>query len=168
MDKAFTMKKLLLSVSILALLAGPAIARNIAVPSKDPAATITVPDNWKFEEIEYGYSAVSPGKDVFFSVEYASKDKIDAMMENNKAWMKENGIDGSVKPTKVEMDFGGLSGTVFRFDTKDENGPTRVDFVVLPGGKNRTIFLTLWGSEQERKKHSAEVDAIMSSVKAIQ
>jgi hypothetical protein len=162
------MKKLLLTASLLALLASPATARNIAVPANDPAATITVPDSWKFTEIDYGYSAESPGKDVFFSVEYARANKIDAMMENNQAWMKENGIDGSVKPTKVEMSFGGLSGTVFRFDTKDENGPTRVDFVLLPGGKDRVIFLTLWGSEAERKKHSDDVDAIMNSVKPIQ
>ena len=83
------MKHLLFAASILALLAGPAMARNIAVPASDPAATVTVPDNWKFEEIDYGYSAVSPDKDVFFSVEYAGKNKIDAMMKNNEDWMKE-------------------------------------------------------------------------------
>jgi len=162
------MKQFLIGASLLACLVSPAFARNIAVPANDPVALVTVPDSWKFEEIDYGYSAVSPGKDVFFSVEYADKNKIDAMMENNKVWMKENGIDGTVKPVEAEMDFGGLSGTVFRFDTKDEEGPTRVDFVLLPGGKNRVIFLTLWGSSEERKKHSDEVEAIMKSVKAIQ
>jgi opacity protein-like surface antigen len=162
------MTKLLLGASLIALLMSPAMARNIAVPANDPAALVSVPDTWKYEEIEYGYSATSPDKDVFFSVEYAGKNKIDAMMDNNTSWMKENGIDASVKPTEAEMDFGGLSGKVFRFDTKDENGPTRVDFVLLPGGKNRLIFLTLWGSEEERKNHSAEVEAIMSSVKALQ
>jgi hypothetical protein len=162
------MSKFLLAAAVLALLAGPAIARNIAVPANDPAATVTVPDNWKFEEIDYGYSAMSPGKDVFFSVEYAGKDKIDAMMKNNEDWMKENGIDGSVKPTQTEMTFGGLSGTVFRFDTKDDDGPTRVDFVLLPAGKDRVIFLTLWGSTEERASHAAEIDGIMNSVKAIQ
>ncbi len=162
------MSKFLLGASMLVLLAAPAMARNIAVPADDPAATVTVPDNWKFEEIDYGYSAVSPDMDVFFSVEYANKNKIDAMMKNNEKWMKENGIDYSVKPTQTEMDFGGLSGTVYRFDTKDDDGPTRVDFVLLPGGKNRVIFLTLWGSTEERQAHSAEIDAIMNSVKAIQ
>ena len=90
------------------------------------------------------------------------------MMKNNEDWMKENGIDGSVKPTQTEMTFGGLSGTVFRFDTKDDDGPTRVDFVLLPAGKDRVIFLTLWGSTDERASHSAEIDGIMNSVKAIQ
>jgi hypothetical protein len=161
------MKTFLLGAAVAALLAGPALARNVAVPTSDPAALVTVPDSWTFQEIDYGYSAVSPDKEVFFSVEFASKNKIDAMMKNNKDWMKENGIDGSVKPTESEMDFGGLPGTVYRFDTKDENGPTRVDFVLLPAGKERIIFLTLWGSQQERENHRAEIGAIMESVKAI-
>jgi hypothetical protein len=162
------MLRVLVFTAFAALTAAPALARNVAVPANDPAALLTVPDNWKFEEIEYGYSAMSPGKDVYFSVEYAGKNKVDAMMNANTAWMKENGIDASVKAQKTEMDFGGLPGTVFTFDTKDENGPTKVDFVMLPGGKNRLIFLTLWGSAEERQKHSAEIDRIMNSVKAIQ
>ena len=162
------MKKLFLVATICVFLSAIAEARNIAVPTNDPSAIITVPDNWKFEEIDFGYSAVSPDKDVFFSVEYAAKNKIDAMLKNNQKWMKENGIDGSVKPTENEMAFGGLPGTVYRFDTKDSDGPTRVDFVLLPAGKNRVIFLTLWASDKEREKHSSEIDSIMNSVKAIQ
>jgi hypothetical protein len=162
------MKKLLLLATFCALYASAANARNIAVPADDPSAIVTVPDDWKVEEIEFGSSAVSPDKDIFFSVESATKNKIDAMMKNNKAWMRENKIDGSVKPTESEMSFGGLPGTVYRFDTKDADGPTRVDFVLLPAGKNRVIFLTLYGSDKERKDHSAEIDSIMNSVKAIQ
>ncbi len=40
-------------------------SRNFAVPAKNPVITLNVPDNWKVEEIEFGFSAVSPGKDVF-------------------------------------------------------------------------------------------------------
>jgi hypothetical protein len=162
------MKKLVFLATLCALLTSAANARNIAVPADDPAAVVAVPDTWKVGEIEFGYSAFSPGKDVFFSVESATKNDIGAMMKNNKAWMKENDIDGSVKPTESEMTFGGLPGTVFRFETKDSNGPTRVDFVLISVGKNREIFLTLYGSDKERKKHSSEIDSIMNSFKAIQ
>ncbi|MDB5601935.1 MAG: hypothetical protein JWN71_3979 [Xanthobacteraceae bacterium] len=162
------MKKLLMLTTCCALLAGVANARNIAVPPNDPAALITVPDAWKFEEFNSGYSAVSPDKDIFFSVEYTTKNKVETLLKNNQKWMKENDIDGSVKPTETVMALGGLDGIVYRFDTKDPNGPTRVDFVLLPGGKNRVILLTLWASDKEREKHSSEIDSIMNSVKAIQ
>ncbi|KAB0264947.1 hypothetical protein [Microvirga brassicacearum] len=161
------MKKLLLSFAVLSMLATPLSAKNFAVPDKDPAATLTVPDNWKVEEIEYGFSAQSPGDDVFFSMEYASKKKLDGMMKTNEAWMKDNDIDFSKKPEEREMDFNGISGTVLRYDTTDANGPTLVDFVLLPAGKNRVVMLTLWGSETERKKHKAAITSIMESVRPI-
>jgi hypothetical protein len=161
------MKKLLLSFALLSLFATPLAAKNFAVPATDPAATIAVPDNWKVEEIEFGFSAQSPGDDVFFSMEYASKTKLDAMMKVNEAWMKENEIDFSKKPEEREMDFNGISGSVLRYDTTDQNGPTIVDFVLLAAGKNRVIMLTLWGSNKERDKHAAAIKSIMDSVKPI-
>lgn len=161
------MKKLLLSLAVLSLFATPLAAKNFAVPDKDPAATISVPDNWKIEEIEFGFSAQSPGKDVFFSMEYASAKKLDAMMKTNEAWMKDNEIDFSKTPESKEMDFNGISGSVLRYNTTDQNGPTIVDFVLLPAGKERVIMLTLWGSDTERAKHKDAITSIMNSVKPI-
>ncbi|MBV9189559.1 MAG: hypothetical protein JOZ85_03690 [Betaproteobacteria bacterium] len=162
------MKKFVAALLLAGTFVVPALARNIAVPASDPAAMIKVPDTWAFKEIEYGYSAVSPGKDVFFSVESADRSNIEAMKKANNAWMKENGIDVSAAPVEMDVNLGGLSGKLLRFDTKDENGPTRVEFVILPVGKGRIVFLTLWGSEAEQTKHEADINAIMGSVKAIQ
>ncbi|WP_210485701.1 hypothetical protein [Microvirga antarctica] len=161
------MKKRLLSFAVLCLLATPLSAKNFAVPDKDPAATITVPDTWLIEEIEYGFSARSPDKDVFFSMEYASAKKLDAMMATNEEWMRDNEIDFSMKPENREMDFNGISGSVLHYETTDGNGPTKVDFVLLPAGKSRVIMLTLWGSTEERAKHATAIQSIMNSVKPI-
>ncbi len=161
------MTKLLAAIALIGVLATSAQARNFAVPEKDPAVTIAIPDNWKTEEITYGYSAQSPDKDIFFSVEYASAKNVPAMMENNDKWMKENNIK-QVKPLKAEAPLNGIPATVFQFQTTDGNGPTTVDFIMLPGGKDRMILLTIWGNDDERKKHGKALDAIMSSVKAIQ
>ncbi|MEH3147613.1 MAG: hypothetical protein PGN34_20210 [Methylobacterium frigidaeris] len=161
------MKGYLLGAMMLAALAAPAEARNFAVPDKNPAVTLTVPDKWDIDEIEYGYSAKSPDGGIFFSVEYAGKKKLDSMMAANKKWMKENKIDASVKAQEREMDFGGTKGEVVRFDTTDANGKTLVDFVFLDGGKDQVIMLTLWGSEEERADNKAAIAAIMASVKPI-
>ena len=145
----------------------PVLARNFAVPARNPAITITVPDDWKTEEIEFGYSARSADEDVFFSVEYARANKIDALLDNNSKWMKENKINANVKPEKRTMDFNGAEGEVLRYVTTDENGPTIVDFVLLSGGKNTMIMLTLWGSQEERTANAKAIDGIMNSVKPI-
>lgn len=161
------MRKLLAAVALMGLLATSAHARNLAVPDKDPAVVLTVPDNWKMQEIAYGYSAESPGKDVMFFVEFASAKNVDAMLANNETWMKENKIK-KVEPVKAEAPLNGIPATIFQFKTSDANGPTTVDFIMLPGGKNRMIMLTVWGNDEEREKHGKALDSIFSSIKAIQ
>ncbi len=83
-------------------------------------------------------------------------------MKNNENWMKENKIK-MVKPEKTELPLNGIPSTVFSFDTTDENGPTKLEFVMMPGGNNRLIMITLWGSDAERKKHGAAIDSMMTA-----
>jgi hypothetical protein len=72
-----------------------------------------------------------------------------------------------VTPKQTEGIFAGLEATNFRYDTTDKNGPTRVDLMLLPGGNNRVIMLSIWASEAERARYREAIDAIMGSVKAI-
>jgi hypothetical protein len=156
------------AVAALALLlfVAPAVAKNFAVPDKNPAITITVPNNWKTQAIEYGYSARPPDNAVFFAVEFADARNIDKMMATNEAWMKDNKIK-KVEPIKAEAPLNGIPATIFQFKTTDGNGPTTVDFILLPAGNNRMIMLTVWGNDEERETHGKALDAIFSSIKSI-
>ena len=160
------MKKLVLAVLIV-FASGSAFAKNFAFPAKNPTATISIPDTWKTEEITYGYSAKSPDEDVFFSVEYATGARVEKMLANNTAWMKENKITSTREPVEKTIQIDGIEAKLLTVIGKDENGPTIVDFVFMPAGENRLIMLTLWGSEDERKANAADIAAIESSVKAI-
>lgn len=144
----------------------PAYAKNFAVPDKNPAITLTVPNNWKTQEIEYGYSARPQDEAIFFSVEFASARNIDKMMATNEAWMKENEIK-QVKPIQAEMPINGISSTVFQFRTTDANGPTTVDFILMPAGNERVIMITVWGNDAERETHAKALDDIFGSIKSI-
>ncbi|AMJ61186.1 hypothetical protein [Bosea sp. PAMC 26642] len=148
------------------LMIAPAFAKNFAVPTKNPAVTITVPNDWKTQAIGYGYSARPQDESVFFSVEFADARNIDKMMATNDAWMKENKIK-KVEPIKADAPLNGIPATVFQYRTTDENGPTKVDFILLPAGENRVIMLTVWGSDEEREAHGNELDAIFGSIKSI-
>src|SRR5450631_2704535 len=70
----------------------PAWAKNFAFPEKNPVGTVSIPDSWKTEEIDYGYSAKSSDGEVFFYVEYAGGPRVDKMLDNNTEWLKENKI----------------------------------------------------------------------------
>ncbi len=147
-------------------LMGAAEAKNFAVPSNDPALTLSIPDDWLIEKIDYGFSARTANEDVVIYVEAANAKNLDAMLAVNDKWMRDNGIK-KVTPKQTEGTFAGLEATNFRYDTTDKNGPTRVDLMLLPAGKNRVIMLSIWGSEDERAKHLGAINTIMGSVKAI-
>ena len=158
------MKSILHAALLVTALAAPAMARTFPVPPDTPAITVTTPDNWKVREIDYGFSASSPGDDVYFSVEYASGDKaVGKMMDDNESWMKENKIK-SVKPNVEAGKINGVDIKHYEFDTTDENGKTLVDFFLIPAGSSLAM-LTFWGSEEERNKHQNEIVSIMNSVR---
>jgi hypothetical protein len=159
------MQKIVASALALLALALPVRAATFALPPKNPTITMTLPDAWKPDEIEYGYSAISPDKDVFFSVEYTDSKHIDKMTDDNAAWMKENKIVATAEPVKSTVDFHGLKGDLLHIVAKDENGPTNVDFVFTDAGHDRIFMFTLWASDEEMKNHAGDVDAIVKSIK---
>lgn len=161
------MKMFRLAAVMLALASGPALAKNFAIPADDPIATIQLPDDWKPSEIDYGTSAVSPDKDVFFSVEYAGGKDVDGMTALNESWLKENKIKLLGDPQKGKDNLNGLDADLLLYEATDEDGPTRVTFGFVSAGKGRVIMLTLWASAEQRKAHSAEIAAILSSIKPI-
>jgi hypothetical protein len=162
--------RLLTKFTLAAMLAcaavAPGVAKNLAVPEKNPVATLMIPDSWKQEEIEFGYSGTSPDGAIFFSVEYARGDRVDKLFAMNDDWMKENKIHPKGEPKKQEVTIGGLAASIFTYQATDENGPTEIDFVLIPAGK-RIILMTLWGSEQEQHDNKADLDIIKNSIKAI-
>jgi len=153
-------------VLALGLLAFPAVAKNFAVPAKNPAITITLPNNWSTEEIEYGFQARPGDEGIFLSMESAEARQIDKMLSDTQKWMRGNKIK-AVEPIKAEMKLNGIESTVFQFRTSDENGPTTVDLILMPAGNNRVMMLTVWGNDEERETHAKALDAIFGSIKSI-
>ncbi len=162
------MKILALSAFALLTLAMPVRATTFALPAKNPTITLVLPDSWKPHEIDYGYSAMSPDQDVFFSVEYTDVKHIDKMTDDNAEWMKDNKIEATAEPVKSKVDFHGLQGDLLHIAAKDDNGPTNVDFVFTDAGHDRIFMFTLWASDEEMKNHASDFDKIVKSIKPIE
>jgi hypothetical protein len=162
------MKKFVLALALAAAVITPAFAKNLAVPADDPAVTLTIPNSWATKEIDFGYSAVSPDKDVAVYIEYAAGARVKKMTDLNESWMKDNKIVVKGKPEEMEADFNGVKGSVLKFKAKDENGDTNVNFAFIPAGNNRVIMLTLWGSDEEQAANDKDISTILTSIKPIQ
>ena len=150
----------------LGLFVVPAFAKNFAVPAKNPSITITLPNDWSSEDIEYGFQARPKDEGVFFPVESAEARQIDTMLADTKTWMRDNKIK-AVEPIKADMKISGIDSTVFQFRTSDENGPTTVDLILMPAGNGRVMMLTVWGNDAEREANGKALDAIFGSIKPI-
>lgn len=155
------------AMAIVAALIGPAMAKNFAVPPKNPAMTVTFPEDWKIDEIDYGFTAKDPDENVAIYIESADDKGVDGLMKLNKDWMVEQKIEPQGKPDERQVDFGSVKGTLYSYAAKDSNGPTVLQFLVIPASENRVILLTVWASKEEREKKQAELDAVFNSLKAI-
>lgn len=161
------LRPLALSMLLACAAVAPGFAKNLALPAKDPAATLVIPDSWKPEAIDFGWQAKSPDGEVFFSVEYAAGARIQKMLAANDTWLKDNKIKPKAEPMEQEFDYNGLPAKVIKYVAQDENGDTEVDFVIVTAGQGRVIMLTLWASKEERAKNTVEIDAIKASFKKI-
>lgn len=161
------MKIVCIAVALtLSLAAAPAWAKKFAFPASDPAATVTIPDTWKTRSIKYGFEAKSPDGDIFFSVESAPATGMSKMLDENTAWMKDNKITVTAKPTEREIDLGGLKGKMLNYPAKDANGETEMLLIFAEAGQ-RLIFVTLWASVEEQKANDKDINTIMGSIKTI-
>jgi hypothetical protein len=160
-------KKIMIAAAFVAALAMPAAAKNLAVPEKNPVATLSIPDSWDLMEADFGYSAVSEDEEVIFSIESASGARIDKLFEANEKWMIEQDIVPKGKAVEEEITLGGIPAKVFTYQATDSEGDTVIDFVVLPAGNNRIMLITLWASEEGRAANKEEISQLLTSIKAI-
>jgi len=160
-------KKMMLAVAIVTTFAMPVAAKNLAIPEKNPAITLSIPDSWELIEADFGYSAVSEDEEVIFSIESASGARIDKLFEASAQWMAEQEIVPKGKALEQEVTIGGIQAQVFTYEATDAEGDTVIEFVVLPAGNNRLMLITLWASEKARAVNKADITSILSSIKAI-
>lgn len=161
------MKKILIVAALAATFAMPAWAKNYAFPAKNPSATVSIPDSWATEEIDFGFEAKSSDGGVMFFVESSSAKGLDKMMAVNAEWMKRNKIKTNGKPIEQDFELGGLKASMVRHEAEDSEGDTIVDFVFIPASNNRIIMLTLWGSNEERNANAKDIKSIQGSIKSI-
>jgi len=142
-------------------------ARNYAFPSKNPTATMIIPDSWDVDEIEFGYSASSPDEDIIFTIETASSSRLDRMIEQNMQWLKEQDIVAKGKAEEKEISINGIPATLYTYDATDPDGDTIIQFVIFPGGQGRVVLMSLWGSAEARDENQKEIETIINSIKPI-
>ena len=160
-------KSILTLAAVLTLVATPAFAKTLKVPSDEfPIASISIPSDWEPEEINNGVAAQSPDTAVFLAVVAVGSEKgMKAELDDTFEFLKEHKVEldkSSKKEDKFKVN--NLEAEEISFQGKDEDGPAAVSiaFVTI---KDKLVVLTYWVSTEKEEKHQEEVGKILKSLK---
>ncbi len=160
-------KSILTLVAVSSLVAAPAFAKTLKVPSDEfPIASITMPNDWEPEEINNGVAGESPDKAVYLAaVAVGTKKGMNAELDDTFEFLKEHKVNLD-QSTKKENKFtlNGVEVEELIYHGKDEDGPTSVSISFVPI-KDKVVVLTYWVTTAEEKKHQEEVAKILHSLK---
>jgi hypothetical protein len=152
-----------------AVLVTPAFSATHKVPADDPIATIQIPNKWQTKEYEERVEATSPDGAVHFLVMPVERNKIaESMGEAMRYLRNRDGI--TVKSDSVKHEQGKLSGMETRtvsWQGKDMKGDVKIRFAIVSIAEKQPLLVAYWGSPEAEKKHEAELNKILQSIKKL-
>jgi hypothetical protein len=162
-------KSIFTFIAISSLLAAPAFAKTLKLPSDEFAiASITFPDDWEPEEVNNGVAGQSPDSAVYLAaVAVGSEKGMDAELDDTFSMLKEHKVELD-KSTKKESKFklNGEEVNELIYQGKDEDGPCSVSISFVPI-KDKIVVLTYWVTTEKETKHQDEVGKILQSLKPV-
>ena len=136
------------------------------VPKEDPVATITIPDEWKTEEIEDGIEATSNDGEVYLAIEETDSDSIKESMEEAMSYLKSKGVTVTESSMKQEEGkLGEMDVVDISWTGKDEDGPAKISLTIVAVTKTKGLLLIYWASPQGEQKNKEALGEIAKSIK---
>ena len=150
-----------------AVLVTPAFSETHKVPADDPIATIQIPNKWQSKEVGEGVEANSPDGALHFLVLPVEANKIaESMGEAMRYLRNRDGI--TVKSDSLKQEKGKLHGMETRnvsWQGKDTKGDVKIRFTIVSIAEKQPLLVAYWGSPEAEKKHEAELNKILQSIK---
>ncbi len=153
--------------SILALVIALACRASVwadthKVPEENTVATVEAPDSWKAEDDERGIELGSDDGEVYIAVQVIDA-KGEKAMEEAARYLKKKGVTLDDKPARI--DDSQKDRVLVSWDGKDEEGPAKIQLMVLNVNPEKAVLFICWASPDGEKKHEEEIAAIARSVK---
>jgi hypothetical protein len=145
----------------------PALSATHKVPAEDPIATIQIPDKWRSKEVGEGVQATSPDGGVSLLVIPVERNKVAESMGEAMRYLR--GRDGiTVQSDSVKREQGKLNDmetTKVSWQGKDRKGEVKISFTIVSIAEKQPLLVAYWGSPEAEKKHEAELNKILQSIK---
>jgi hypothetical protein len=150
-----------------AALVTPSFATTHKVPPDEPIATVQIPENWRTKPLGENVEASSPDGGVSFLVTPVERKKVaESMGEVMRYLRNRDGITVSADSIKNEQGkLNGIETKTVSWQGKNKKGDVEIRFIILSLAENETLIAAYWGSPEAAKKHQAELNEMLRSIK---
>lgn len=160
------MKRLLCTLLLAAAFALPLHAKVYKLPKEDTLCTINFPSAWKVKVEEESLDANSDDDEIYINIEVNDSDSIEGAIEETFGYLKKNKVSVDKKSEKkTEGKLNGMDVVDFSWDGKDADGATKISLTIVQVTAKKGLLILYWASPEGEKKHQAELDAILKSLK---
>jgi hypothetical protein len=159
----------ILTAWLCAGMVAPLLSATHRVPQEKPVVAISIPDKWHTKEFEEGLQGASSDGSVHFLVVLTETNKTaESIGEAMRYVRNKGGI--TVKSGSGKRERGMLNGIELlklSWDGQNSNGRVTIQFAIVSISKKQPLLVAYWGSPQAQRKHRAELDAILKSIKKV-
>ncbi|TDR94852.1 hypothetical protein [Enterovirga rhinocerotis] len=151
---------------LVAVLAGPAWARQVNLPSGNPIAGVDIPGDWKTSATRRGVEVRSPDEEVFFWIEvYLPADQAAVSGEHERYFAKQ-GVKVTGEPTISRSEEGGVKVQATAFPATWKGDPTVLRYLAINPGlpSGNLVLISYWASPDGDKAHDAAFGKILRSL----
>ena len=164
------MKSTLAIASVLLFsLAGISHAKTLKLPTDKPAVQVAVPDSYKPEEIDNGYTCESKDEAVTIYFETTAMKGMEALIGENVDYLVMQGvkIDADSKKTK-DFEANGMKVGSVTWDGKQKGyGDETVTMYFIKLDDDTMFIITYWVTKKGEREHQDEISKIFDSVKPL-
>ena len=155
-----------LALGLFAALFSAAPIPALAEPDDNPIADLSLPDDWKSERRGEYVEATSPDGQLHLIIVPAEGNKVNESIGEVLRYLRaKDGITLKAesverKSTKIQE----VEASVVSWDGRNQAGPVRISFIIVPAKNRSPMLLASWGMPQAAQKHEAALRKILVSM----
>ena len=162
------MKKLLLSLAALAVLAVPVIAKEFKLPKEDSVFSIKFPDKWKVTYEDESVDALSPDNAVEIYAQTDDADTIEASVTAAIKYLDDQGVKLDLESQKeTDGEHKGMTSGSLAWKGTDKDGACTVSLVFLQVTEETAITVIYWATDEMVAKHKKDLNGVLESMKSL-
>ena len=164
----YNMKKILLSLAALTVLAIPAIAKEYKLPKEASVFSIKFPDKWTVTYEDESVDAVSPDNAVEIYAQTDDADTIEASVTASIKYLDEQGVKLDIESQKeTDGEHNGMKTGSLVWKGTDKDGACTVSLVFLQVNEETAITVIYWATDEMVAKHKKDLNATLESMKSL-